>query len=275
MDPCNNLVVVAWIAILLSMMTPQIHSLQSHSTFHSINSVKSKHRRVTQKALANNNNNNNNKEEKEDVAIVKSRRRMIETGLSTTFSILLVSASTTTTASAIELYRKSDNKPMDDPDELLTWFASKAQTFQSLNTLIENEKFEELSRSLRSGEVSESRFRRRAYALIDMIEDERKEYVAAVQFRTFLTAFDILERTVYVASQRSKSDGGIIGTIGLAAVAPISAVNEVIKSTSTAPLLGSGDARINLLSYLEETSKNLQAFNRVTKEAIDTQNQKN
>ena len=165
-----------------------------------------------------------------------------------------------------ELYRKSDNELPTDPDELLTSLIEVATTLESLNDIALEGKFGELSRLLRGGAISESKLRLRGYAIIDMIEDEKQEYIASELFRTFLRDFAILDTTVDAATRQSKIDGGLVETVGLAVVSPFSAANEVAR-ISQEPNFGN-DPRINVISALGECTKSLKAFNKLTGDAI-------
>jgi len=168
-----------------------------------------------------------------------------------------------------KLYKKSDTELPSDPDELLTSLLQAAAALESLSDVAVDGKFEDLSRLLRGGAVSESRVRLRAYALIDMIENEDKEYLASDLFRTFLRDFDELDGMVEAAARQAKIDGGFTETLGLAVISPLSATND-LRRLSSEPSLGK-DARINVLGTLGEATKALQAFNKHTGDTIRSQ----
>lgn len=168
-----------------------------------------------------------------------------------------------------KLYKKSDTELPSDPDELLTSLIQAAAALGSLTDVAVDGKFEDLSRLLRGGAVSESRIRLRAYALIDMIENEDKEYLASDLFRTFLRDFDALDGMVEAAVRQAKMDGGFTETLGLAVISPLSASNDLRRLTSE-PSLGK-DPRINVLATLGEATKALQAFNKHTGDTIRSQ----
>ena len=143
-----------------------------------------------------------------------------------------------------ELYTKPEkNAPMIvDPDEQLSWFAERAGRLESLAADAEEGRFEELSRALRGGSISESQIRVRSFALIDYIEDERNEYLASAQLRAFFDSFDALDRIVYTASR-----------------------------TLVLTPAGYDEARIDAISYLDATTRSLRKFNKIAGEAIASQ----
>lgn len=168
-----------------------------------------------------------------------------------------------------KLYKKTDSELPSDPDDLLASLIQAATALASLSDVATDGKFEDLSRLLRGGAVSESRLRLRAYALIDMIENEDKGYLLGDLFRTFLRNFDALDGMVEAAARQSKLDGGFTETLGLAVVSPLSATND-LRRISSEPSLGK-DARINVLAALGGATKALKAFNKAAGDAIQSQ----
>ena len=166
-----------------------------------------------------------------------------------------------------QLYVKKDSGLPSDPDELLPELNETVIALESLNDLVLDGKFEDLSRQLRGGSVSESQLRLRGYALLDQLpEDSRNAYLAEQAFRIFLNRFANLDATVEAAARQSKLDGGLVETLGLAVVSPFGAANEVAKITQE-PNMG-GDARISVLASLGDTTKSLKAFVKAANDAL-------
>uniref|UniRef100_A0A7S2V6L3 Uncharacterized protein n=1 Tax=Fibrocapsa japonica TaxID=94617 RepID=A0A7S2V6L3_9STRA len=206
-----------------------------------------------------------------------SRRRLLEIGLMASLSVKLL---TPVQVGAVynplnlkgsfwetgELYQQKENEIPLDPDELLASVKQAEAALDSLSNLVLEGELDLLSKKLRGGAVSESQLRLRANALIDMIEDDEKMYVASELFRNFLREFDLLDRAAEAAVRQSKFDGGVVETLGLAVVAPIGAANKVIRMSSE-PNLGK-DARIDLLVVLGTATKTLHGFNSAVEEAL-------
>ena len=167
------------------------------------------------------------------------------------------------------LYEKKDDKLPNDPDDILPSLIETVAAFESLNDLVEEGKFEDLSRQLRGGKISESQLRLRGYALLDFLPNDGKaSYLAEQCFRIFLTQFANLDATAEGAARQAKIDGGLVETLGLAIVSPFSAANEVAK-ISREPSLGN-DARLSVLAALGGTTKALKAFNKAAEAALNT-----
>jgi len=170
-----------------------------------------------------------------------------------------------------ELYQKKESSfdLPPDPEALLSSMKEMASALESLSTVAEGGEFDELSRALRGGSVSESRLRISGNALIDSILEDDREYVVAERFRLFLNNFDALDAAVTAAARRSSADGGILSTLALSAVAPLSAVNRV-ATIANEPRMGS-DPRLEVLGSLDAAVKSLRAFIKAAGEAIAAQ----
>eukprot|EP00562_Extubocellulus_spinifer_P006358 CAMPEP_0178526406 /NCGR_PEP_ID=MMETSP0696-20121128/30710_1 /TAXON_ID=265572 /ORGANISM="Extubocellulus spinifer, Strain CCMP396" /LENGTH=205 /DNA_ID=CAMNT_0020157907 /DNA_START=300 /DNA_END=917 /DNA_ORIENTATION=- len=171
-----------------------------------------------------------------------------------------------------ELYVKKDTALPSDPDELLPGLNDTIKALESLNDLVLDGKFDELSRQLRGGSVSESQLRLRGYALLDQLpEGSKSTYLAEQAFRVFLNRFANLDAAVEAAARQSKLDGGLVETLGLAVVSPFGAANEAAKIAQE-PSMGS-DARISVLASLGDTVKVLKAFVKAANNALKAEEQ--
>ena len=168
-----------------------------------------------------------------------------------------------------ELYVKKGRDLPDDPDELLPSLVAVAAALESLNDLVLEGRWEDLSRKLRGGVISESQIRLRGYALLDILpdkEDSRLAYICGERFRIFLSKFAQLDAVVEAAARQSKIDGGLVETVGMAVILPFSAADRVAKITNEPTL--SSDPRLNVLNALGETTKAAKAFTRTAEEAL-------
>jgi len=170
-----------------------------------------------------------------------------------------------------KLYEK---KPLSEelssePEELLESMRDMASALESLSLVVEGGKFDEASRMIRGGSVSESKLRIVGNALVDSILDDDGGYVASERVRVFLLNFDALDAAVTAAARRASVDGGLVSTLALSAVAPLSAANRVAKIAGE-PQMGS-DPRLEVLGSLEAAVKSLKAFINVAAKALETQ----
>lgn len=170
-----------------------------------------------------------------------------------------------------ELYQKSDQELSSDPEELLRYLKEQVTALGKLSDVVVEGNWGEVSRLLRSGDISESQIRLQAYALMDQLEDDDQEFWARELFRMFLRSLNAFDRTLEAAARQAKLDGGLTETLGLAVVSPFGAANKIAR-VSSVPKLGD-DPRLQVLAILDETSKSLQAFNKVAGDAIQSQKQ--
>jgi hypothetical protein len=166
-----------------------------------------------------------------------------------------------------ELYVKKVNELPADPDDLLPLLRDAFRTLEGLDSYVLDGKFDDLSRQLRGGSISESQLRLRGYALLDQLPEESKDtYLAEQAFRVFLTRFVNLDATVEAAARQAKIDGGLVEALALTVVAPLGAANEVAKIAQEPSM--AGDARITVLASLGGTTKAFQAFLKASGDAL-------
>ena len=116
-----------------------------------------------------------------------------------------------------KLYEKSQDGPTilgADSDDLTGDLlrvldeSSDAIRSQELAFAVESGLYGKASRLLRGGIISESRLRVSANALMDLIPEEREEYVVSSSeaFRAFITRWDELDAEVEAASRRIRGE---------------------------------------------------------------------
>ena len=116
-----------------------------------------------------------------------------------------------------KLYEKSQDGPTilgADSDDLTGDLlrvldeSSDAIRSQELAFAVESGQYGKASRLLRGGIISESRLRVSANALMDLIPEEREEYVVSSSeaFRAFITRWDELDAEVEAASRRIRGE---------------------------------------------------------------------
>ena len=172
-----------------------------------------------------------------------------------------------------ELYVKKESELPQDPDDLLPLLRDALRSLESLDSYVLDGKFDDLSRQLRGGSISESQLRLRGYALLDQLpEDSKDTYLAEQAFRVFLTRFVNLDATVEAAARQAKIDGGLVEALALTVVAPLGAANEVAKIAQEPSM--AGDARITVLASLGSTTKALKAFLKASDDALNKKDQK-
>lgn len=185
-----------------------------------------------------------------------------------------------------ELYVKKDNTNglPTDPAELLPAIEKLITALESLEPLVLDGKFDDLSRQLRSGSpLSESQLRLLGYALLDQLpedgDNDNKTYLSERAFRLCLNQFIQLDTVVQTAARQQKLDGGLVETLGRAAIAPLSVANELsnnmnnnMKKNKNDVFGGggssSGDSRIQVLASLGETTKAFKAFVKAANDAL-------
>ena len=172
-----------------------------------------------------------------------------------------------------ELYVKKESELPQDPDDLLPLLRDALRSLESLDSYVLDGKFDDLSRQLRGGSISESQLRLRGYALLDQLpEDSKDTYLAEQAFRVFLTRFTRLDATVEAAARQAKIDGGLVEALALTVVAPLGAANEVAKIAQEPSM--AGDARITVLASLGSTTKAFKAFLKASDDALNKKDEK-
>ena len=167
-----------------------------------------------------------------------------------------------------ELYVKKESELPQDPDDLLPLLRDALRSLEALDSYVLDGKFDDLSRQLRGGSISESQLRLRGYALLDQLpEDSKDTYLAEQAFRVFLTRFVNLDATVEAAARQAKIDGGLVEALALTVVAPLGAANEVAKIAQEPSM--AGDARITVLASLGSTTKAFKAFLKASDDALN------
>lgn len=172
-----------------------------------------------------------------------------------------------------ELYVKKESELPQDPDDLVPLLRDTLRSLEALESYVLDGKFDDLSRQLRGGSVSESQLRLRGYALLDQLPDESKDtYIAEQTWRVFLNRFANLDATVEAAARQAKIDGGLVETLALTVVAPLGAANEVAKIAKEPSM--AGDARITVLASLGSTTKAFKAFLKAADDALNKKGEK-
>ena len=172
-----------------------------------------------------------------------------------------------------ELYVKKESELPQDPDDLLPLLRDTLRSLEALDSYVLDGKFDDLSRQLRGGSISESQLRLRGYALLDQLPDESKDaYVAEQSWRVFLNRFANLDATVEAAARQAKIDGGLVETLALTVVAPLGAANEVAKIAKEPSM--AGDARITVLASLGSTTKAFKAFLKAADDVLNKKDEK-
>ena len=167
-----------------------------------------------------------------------------------------------------ELYVKKESELPQDPDDLLPLLRDALRSLEALDSYVLDGKFDDLSRQLRGGSISESQLRLRGYALLDQLPDESKNtYIAEQAWRVFLNRFANLDATVEAAARQAKIDGGLVETLALTVVAPLGAASEVAKIAQEPSM--AGDARITVLASLGSTAKAFKAFLKAADDALN------
>ena len=163
---------------------------------------------------------------------------------------------------------KKESELPQDPDDLLPLLRDTLRSLEALDSYVLDGKFDDLSRQLRGGSISESQLRLRGYALLDQLPDESKNtYIAEQAWRVFLNRFANLDATVEAAARQAKMDGGLVETLALTVVAPLGAASEVAKIAQEPSM--AGDARITVLASLGSTAKAFKAFLKAADDALN------
>ena len=178
-----------------------------------------------------------------------------------------------------ELYDKSKQQPLSfEPDDILEYLQTQVKVLKSLESLVIDGNYSQLSKSLRGGMMSETTLRKQGYALVDLMDDETTDnnaFLASDALRMFFNSWDSLDRTVDGASKSSV--GGVAETLGLAVLSPYNAANQIARissvttsssSSSTSSSSMSMDPRILVLDQLTKTTQALETFITLSKKAL-------
>mmetsp|Transcript_13913 Transcript_13913/g.20540 ORF Transcript_13913/g.20540 Transcript_13913/m.20540 type:complete len:286 (-) Transcript_13913:24-881(-) len=173
-----------------------------------------------------------------------------------------------------EIYVKKESNLPSDPADIIPSIKELIASLDSLESLVLDGKFDDLSRQLRGKSISESQLRVLGYALLDLLPENDDEtnytYLAEQAFRVALNRFIRLDALVETTARQQKVDRGLVETLGRAAIAPLSVANEALLNGNTNNNrndIGT-DSRIQVLASLGETTKAFKAFVKAADDAL-------